>query len=175
MTGQVVTRALPATEERASADARMRALLSRPDPGPVAEHLALLHFTGRRSGRPYVVPAGVHLLGGGLVVATGSGWRRNFAGGTDGELTWRGTRAAVRFTLLTDPDRIAAGYLELYERYGTEAGPRRLGLAVAEGRMPDLADFRTAVDRCGFALVDVMTFAAAHAMTTPRTNEGTSR
>ncbi|MGW4648727.1 hypothetical protein [Kitasatospora sp. NPDC004289] len=152
MTGGTVRRALPEGPDRAGADERMRELLSRADPGPVALHLALLHFTGRRSGRPYTVPAGVHRLGGALVVATGSGWRHNFAGGAAGELTWRGLRGPVRYRLAEDAERTARGYLELYHRYGEAAG-RRLGIAVTAA--PDLAAFRAAVAAEGLALVDV--------------------
>ncbi|MGW2255599.1 hypothetical protein ACWCXH_36355 [Kitasatospora sp. NPDC001660] len=152
MSGGTVRRALPTGPERAEADGRMRELLSRADPGPVAQHLALLHFTGRRSGRPYTVPAGVHRLGNGLVVATGSGWRHNFAGGAAGELTWRGRRGPVRYRLAEDAERTAGGYLELYHRYGETAG-RRLGITVTG--TPDLAAFRAAVTAHGLALVDV--------------------
>ncbi|MBB6418538.1 hypothetical protein [Streptomyces sp. AK010] len=150
----VVVRELPEGPERAAADARMRELLSGPAPGPVAERLALLHFSGRRSGRTYTVPAGVHTLGDALVVATGSGWRHNFAGGSPGELTWRGQRRPVRFTLVDDAERSARGYLQLYRRYGEQA-PRRLGLAVRGEGAPALAEFREAVERHGLSLVEV--------------------
>ncbi|MFI5527161.1 hypothetical protein ACIA8O_01270 [Kitasatospora sp. NPDC051853] len=153
MTGGTVRRALPGGPDRDGADDRMRELLALPDPGPVARHLALLHFTGRRSGRPYTVPAGVHRLDGGLVVATGSGWRHNFAGGAAGELTWQGLRGPVRFRLDGDAERTARGYLELYRRYGDAAG-RRLGVVVTA--VPDLAAFRAAVAADGLALVDVV-------------------
>lgn len=151
----VVVRDLPDGPERAAGDARMRELLSGPAPGPVAERLALLHFTGRRSGRPYTVPAGVHTLGGVLVVATGSGWRHNFAGGMEGWLTWRGQRRRVRFALVADAERTARGYLELYRRYG-EAAPRRLGIAVRGEGAPGLDEFREAVIRHGLCLVEVV-------------------
>ncbi|MFE9440803.1 hypothetical protein ACFYO2_17720 [Streptomyces sp. NPDC006602] len=150
-----VVRDLPEGEDRAAADARMRELLARPEPGPVAERLALLHFAGRRSGRPYTVPAGVHTLGDALVVATGSGWRHNFAGGTEGGLTWRGQRRPVRFALVDDAERTARGYLELYRRYG-EAAPRRLGIAVRGEGTPGLDEFREAVARHGLCLVEVV-------------------
>ncbi|GAA3501768.1 mycobacterial cell wall protein Rv0580c [Streptomyces prasinosporus] len=150
----VVDRSLPDGGDRARADARMRERLSRPDPGPLAERLALLHFTGRRSGRPYTVPAGVHRLGEALVVATGSAWRHNFAGGADGELTWRGRRTPVRFVLVTDAERTARGYLELYERYG-DAAERRLGIAVTGEPAPGHDEFSDAVTRCGLSLIEV--------------------
>ncbi|MER7394193.1 hypothetical protein ABT381_01580 [Streptomyces sp. NPDC000151] len=151
-----IARALPGDEDRAAANARMTALLTRPDPGPVAAHLALLHFTGRRSGRGYTVPAGVHRIGDALYIASGSAWRHNFSGGADGELTWRGKRTAARFELVTDPEPTARGYLELYERYGAEAARRRLGITVDDSRSaPTLEDFRAAVTGIPLALVTV--------------------
>ncbi|MFJ8490062.1 hypothetical protein ACIRBZ_17130 [Streptomyces sp. NPDC094038] len=150
----VVERALPDEKDRAGTDARMRELLSRPAPGPVADRIALLHFLGRRTGRPYIVPAGVHALGNRLVVATGSAWRHNFAGGADGELTWRGERRKVGFTLLGDTMLTARGYLELYERYGDQA-ERRLGIVVRGATPPGLDDFREAVEHRGLSLVEV--------------------
>jgi len=82
-----ITRAPRDAKEQAAANARMSALLSRPDAGPAATHLALVHFTGRRSKRPYTVPAGVHRLDGALYLATSSSWRHNFTDATDAELT----------------------------------------------------------------------------------------
>ncbi|MEU7024543.1 hypothetical protein ABZ990_28415 [Streptomyces sp. NPDC046203] len=180
MSRPVVARALPDAADRGRADARMRELLAGPDPGPVGERVGLLHFTGRRSGRPYTVPAGVHRLDGALVVATGSSWRHNFAGGADGELTWRGTRGRVRFGLVTDPERTARGYLELYERYGA-AAERRLGIAVTGAGPPGLEEFRAAVECFGLSLVDIVSRAGDTARTittagaTGTANERTSR
>lgn len=150
-----IARALPGEEDRSAANARMIAMLTRPDPGPVAAHLALLHFTGRRSGRGYTVPAGVHRISGALCIATGSPWRHNFAAGADGELTWSGKRTGARFDLVTEPERTARGYLELYERYGAEAATRRLGITVDDGLAPTLDDFRAAVTGIPLALVTV--------------------
>ncbi|WP_051745030.1 hypothetical protein [Streptomyces yerevanensis] len=173
--GARVTRTLPGDEDRAAANARMNTLLSRPDPGPVAAHLALLHFTGRRSGRPYTVPAGVHRLDGALYIATGSSWRHNFRAGADGELTWQGKRTAARFELVTDPETTARGYLQLYERYGAEAAQRRLGITVADGPAPGLDDFRAAVTGIPLALVAVTLATDTGDTTELAANERTSR
>jgi len=140
-----ITRAPRDAKEQAAANARMSALLSAPDPGPAATHLALVHFTGRRSNQPYTVPAGVHRLDGALYLATSSSWRHNFTDTADGELTWQGRRTPARLRLVTDAELTARGYLELWQRYGLEAGPRRLGIAVADGPEPTLDDFRAAV------------------------------
>ncbi|WP_331723223.1 hypothetical protein OHB07_38470 (plasmid) [Streptomyces sp. NBC_00111] len=154
--GLSISRALRGAEEQAAANARMIAVLTGPEPGPVAEHLALLHFTGRRSGRAHTVPAGVHRIGGALFVATGSAWRHNFTDGAPGEITWRGRRTPVHFTLVTDLEQTARGYHDLYERYGAEAAQRRLGIVVAPAAAPPtLADFRAAATGIPLALVAV--------------------
>ena len=150
-----ITRAPRDDKEQAVANARMSALLSRPDAGPAATHLALVHFTGRRSKRPYTVPAGVHRLDGALYLATSSSWRHNFTDATDAELTWQGRRTPARLQLVTDAELTARGYLELWQRYGREAGPRRLGIAVADGPEPTLDDFRAAVADVPLTLVAV--------------------
>jgi hypothetical protein len=157
MTGlsAAVRRAVPDAAEHADADARMRALLSRPDPGPPGERLVLLHFRGRRSGRRYDVPAGLHRLGDRLVVATGSGWRHNFTGGLAAEVTWRGTRRPAVLRLITATDEIARGYLELVSRYGATAAQRRLGIVITVDRTPTLDEVRDAVHRCGLSLVEL--------------------
>lgn len=43
--------------------------------------MAVLEFTGRRSGRRFSVPVGVHEVRADLVVFSEAGWRANFAGG----------------------------------------------------------------------------------------------
>lgn len=134
----------------------MVALLSTPDPGPVAEHLALLHFTGRRSGREFVVPAGVHRWRDRLVVATGSAWRHNFDGGAPGALTWRGERNLVDFQLIRNTAQVALAHWELIERYGVETAQRRLGLRLPVDRVPSLPEVAEAVGRCGLGLVEII-------------------
>ncbi|MER6471581.1 hypothetical protein [Streptomyces collinus] len=150
-----IGRAARDDKEQAATNARMTALLTQPDPGPVAAHLALVHFTGRRSGRPYTVPAGVHRHDGALYLATSSSWRHNFTDAADGELTWQGRRVRARFTLVSDPELTARGYLDLYRSYGPEAAGRRLGIDVADGPEPTLEDFRAAVVAVPLTLVAV--------------------
>ncbi|WP_030949628.1 hypothetical protein [Streptomyces sp. NRRL S-646] len=153
--GPRITRAPRNATEQAVTNARMTALLSRPDPGPAATHLALVHFTGRRSKQPYTVPAGVHRLDSALYLATSSSWRHNFTDTADAELTWQGRRTPARLRLVTDAHLTARGYLELWQRYGPEAGPRRLGIAVTDGPEPTLDDFGAAVADVPLTLVAV--------------------
>ena len=60
--------------------------------GRFKDQLLILHYVGRRTGRQFDVPAGCHIIDGIPSVLTSSGWRRNFAGGRDIEVTLRGAR-----------------------------------------------------------------------------------
>ena len=65
--------------------------------------LALLRVTGRRSGRRYEIPVGVHQAGGQMVVLSPAGWVQNFKGGADAELVHAGGRVErVRGELVED-------------------------------------------------------------------------
>jgi len=61
----------------------MRRLLRSPLASRLPPALTLLEFAGRRSGRRFAVPVGVHEVQDGSVVFTEAGWRRNFAGGPE--------------------------------------------------------------------------------------------
>ena len=62
-------------------------LLRSPLHGLVDEHLMLLHFRGRKTGRGYTLPVGRRDIDGRLGVLTSSGWRVNFRGGAPVEVT----------------------------------------------------------------------------------------
>src|SRR5215203_2789539 len=64
--------------------------------------LALLEFTGRRSGRRYAVPVGYRELEGDGLILTTAAWRVNLRGGADVELTHAGQRHAMRAELIED-------------------------------------------------------------------------
>ncbi|GGO97295.1 hypothetical protein [Wenjunlia tyrosinilytica] len=116
--------------------------------------LAVLHFSGRRTGRRFRVPVGLHALGGHeLVVATSSGWRHNLHGGRTGVVSWRGRRRSADFWLLTDLDLVVAGYQELIGRYGVHTARRRLGLVIEGDTVPDRSAIREAVVRHQMSLV----------------------
>lgn len=130
------------------------AALSAPTPGPMAQRLLLLHFTGRRTGRAFTIPVGAHSLDDNLVLATSGTWRHNFAGGADAEITWLGERRPARLELVTEPVRVANSYLRLIRLYGP-AAQRRLDLTINSDGPPTTADLRDAVERYGLSLIDV--------------------
>jgi hypothetical protein len=109
----------------------LRPLLSSPL-GRLVKPFALLEFRGRRTGRQYRVPVGVHDVDGTLVVSTEAGWRRNFAGGAECTLRHRGRARSMHGTLVTDPE-VVARRLAAILASGTRPGT--LGLKVTKGHV----------------------------------------
>ena len=131
----------------------MRRLLASPLHALASSQLLLLHFTGRRSGRRYSVPVGYHDLDGVPSVLTNSGWRLNFRGGADIEVTLRGRRRPARATLVEDPATVAAVYQDTTDRLGWRAAQRRLGIRINVGRAPTRDELVEAVRASGLAIV----------------------
>lgn len=128
----------------------MRRLLER---GLGGRSLIVLHYTGRRSGKSYDLPVGFHVIDGDTYVITNAGWRHNFAGGVDIEVTRDGRRQPVRATLLEDPDEVVAFYARRISEMGPKSAGRRMGLRINVDREPTRAELRDAVDRYGLSLI----------------------
>jgi hypothetical protein len=146
-----------AVERRHPPDALMtlvnpivRRLVSR---GRAGDQLLVLHFTGRRTGQRYDVPAGYHDVDGVPTVFTNSRWRHNFAGGRDIEVTFRGERRAAQADLVSDARAVAAVYRGLIDGLGWKAAQRRMGIRITVGRTPTLDELQEAVIRSGLSLV----------------------
>lgn len=97
--------------------------------------LALLSYTGRRTGRRYEIPVGYHAFEDAGVVVTASGWRVNLRGGAEVEIVHDGARRPMRAELIEDPDEVARVYRGLLERVGLSKA-MRVGLKVDGERMP---------------------------------------
>jgi hypothetical protein len=123
--------------------------------GRLADHVLLLHYVGRRSGRRFDVPAGYHLVDGVVSVFTSSRWRYNFAGGRDVEVTLRGVRQPARVVLCDDPDDVAQACERLIGEFGIDRAGRRLGLMVNVARAPTRDELRDAVQRSGLSIVRI--------------------
>ncbi len=131
----------------------MRRLLASPLHGVVSAQLLLLHFTGRRTGRRYIVPTGYHDLDGVPSVLTNSGWRLNFRGGADIEVTLRGRRRPARAILIEDPATVTDVYQGMIDRLGWQAAQRRLGIRINVGRPPTRDELVEAVRKSGLSIV----------------------
>ena len=118
--------------------------LLRSRAGRGMHEIALLSFSGRRSGRRYDVPVAYHELDGNAIVLTRSRWRVNFRGGADIEVTQEGQRRPMRAELIEDPDEVADVYSALLERYGIEK-PTKIGLRISGDRIPSHEEIRSAV------------------------------
>ncbi len=107
----------------------LRSLLRTPI-GRAVKPIALLEFTGRRSGIRRRVVVGWHCEGTKGVVVTPAPWRTNFESGHLSTVYWCGRRSTVNGTLDTDPDRAAATVNALLQG-GTSA--RSLALRIPAG------------------------------------------
>ncbi len=114
----------------------MRVLLRSPV-GRLVGRFGLLEFQGRRTGRRYLVPVGLHGAPGDLVVFTPAKWSNNFAGGGPATLHHRGTSCAVRGVLVDNPSTVAERLRRQFEA-GTK--PRDVGLKVRPGHMITATD-----------------------------------
>ncbi len=123
--------------------------------GRLGEHVLVLHYVGRRSGRSFDVPAGYHDIDGIPSVFTSSPWRHNFAGGGDLHVTLRGRRRPARALLVDDPEQVAAVYERLISAFGRKRATRRLGLRFNVDREPTREELRDAVRRTGLCLVRI--------------------
>ena len=100
------------------------------------EPLAVLRYHGRHSGRRRDIPVGVHDVAGVPSVFTDRPWRLNFMGGAEVVVMRAGQARSGRAELVEDPDQVGPA-LAVAVR---QAGPRKLGLAVAKGHRPTAAE-----------------------------------
>ena len=96
----------------------LRTLLLSPLGGRLPPLMAVLVFTGRRSGRRFAVPVGVHELAAGPVVFTEARWRLNFAGGREVSVRRGRQHREGRGVLVEDLEAVAQALAEAVERVG---------------------------------------------------------
>lgn len=154
-----MTTTRPAVERQHPPDAllrlvnpMMRWLIAR---GRFGDQLLMLHYLGRKTGRRYDVPAGYHMIDGTVGVFTNSGWRHNFVGGRDIEVTLRGRREPARAVLVNRPAEIAKLYDRLISELGVKRAARRLGLRLNVDRAPTQSELEHAARRSGLSMVRI--------------------
>jgi hypothetical protein len=151
-----VERVIPPKAIIRIANPLFRWLLRGPLRGLVDEHLLLLRFRGRKSGRHYEVVVGRRNIGGRLVVLTSSPWRLNLRGGVvEVEATIEGERRRGRAELEEDPEEVAYVYANLIEEYGYEQAGRRLGIKINVDRMPTHEELVDAIKRSGLSVITI--------------------
>jgi hypothetical protein len=121
----------------------------------VGEHLMLLHFRGRKTGRNYTVVVGRWTIDGRLSVLTNSAWRANFRGGARVEVTLDGERQPGHAEVVEDPEEVARVYRGLIEEYGCEQAGRRLGIRINVNRMPTHEELVDLIVRSGLSVITI--------------------
>ena len=120
----------------------------------IGRHLLLLHFTGRKSGRRFVLPVAYRDAGDGrLRVLTNSGWRVNLRDDPHVTLTVLGKQRFARAHLVEDPDTVASVYRRLIDEVGFESAGRRMGIRINVPRTPTPAELGEAARRDGLAVI----------------------
>jgi hypothetical protein len=115
----------------------------------------VLHFTGRRTGELYDVPVGYSAADDRLMVVTNSAWRRNFEGGREIEITFKGQRRPALALLVSDPEQVAHYFERQVAEVGVKEAPLRMGLRINLGRPPTRAEWLEAIDRERLTLIDL--------------------
>ena len=111
--------------------------------GRLVHPFALLEFTGRRSGRRFLVPVGWHEIDSGHVVFTPAPWRVNFRSGHPVTVRFRGQHQSLTGVLDDDPERVALALQSLADRRGSL---RAVGIDIPARHRVTAADV-AAVDR----------------------------
>lgn len=125
-------------------NAFMRPLL-RSRFGRRIDDLALLSFTGRKTGRRYTVPVGYHELDGDGVILTASGWKSNLRGGADVEVMHNGHGIPMRAELIEEPHEVARIYGALLRRVVLSKAKLAIGLEVTGDRIPTEEEIEEAI------------------------------
>ena len=134
----------------------LNVVLRRVLPSPLGRGVGefmLLAFTGRRTGRHYRVPVTAHRDAGGLCALTPAGWRLNFRGGADVDVTFAGRTTPMRGVLVEGEAEVARIYLDRMTELGMRRAARMIGLKFPAGRLPTLDEVVELVRREHFGVV----------------------
>lgn len=107
--------------------------------------LAVISFTGRRSGARYAVPVGYQEMDGQGLIMTAAGWKANLRGGADVEVVHDGRTQPMRADLIEDADEVADVYVALLQRFGLKKATQ-IGLRISGDRVPTHDELAHAVD-----------------------------
>ena len=107
--------------------------------------LAVISFTGRKTGRRYAVPVGYQELDGHGLILTAARWRTNLRGGADVEVVHGGRSRPMRADLIEDADEVADVYVALLQRPELKKATQ-IGLRISGDNMPTHDELAHAVD-----------------------------
>jgi hypothetical protein len=117
----------------------VRAWVATPLSRRVGHRLAEFRFDGRKSGRAYRIPVGLHDVGDGQAAFTSEVWRLNFRGGAPLTVKSRGRTYEATGTLVEDPEEVARAL-----RHAIESGSSLslLGIEMEKGHHITADDVR---------------------------------
>jgi hypothetical protein len=133
----------------------LRLLFRTPLKRPLGRQLAVLRFTGRRSGRTYCFPVGVLSVRGRRIITSRRSWQWNFNGGVECDVLLDGRWQRVRAERVADVDETADLFGELIDGFGRANAPRRLGLRVNVDRAPTHEELVEAVRRIRLSIIHI--------------------
>ena len=128
-------------------------LLRSPAHGVLDKAFALIHLTGRKTGKRYSIVVARHTVDGVLTVMTNSPWRVNARGGVDAEVTSDGRTWPARAELIEDPEVVADAYAAEIGRLGVKGAQRQLGVKITVDRRPTREELLEAVRRDQLSLI----------------------
>jgi hypothetical protein len=108
---------------------------------------------GRRTGQRYRFPVTAHRDAEGLYALTPAGWKANFRGGADVDVTLAGRTTPMRGVLIEDETVVARTYLDRITELGLRRAGREIGLRFPAGRLPTLAEVTELARREHFGVV----------------------
>ena len=121
----------------------------------LGRQLAVIRFTGRRSGQTYCFPVGVLSARGRRIITSRRSWQSNFNGGVQCDVLLDGRWQRVRAERVADVDETADLFGELIEDFGRANSPRRLGLRVNVDRKPTHEELVDAVRRIKLSIIHI--------------------
>lgn len=124
----------------------MRYLLLTSLAGRLRQQFMVLTFTGRKTGREFVVPVSAHWIDGDLYALIGSMWKLNFRGGASASVLYEGQSRGMRGMLVEDPVLTAALFHRCAAAYGVKRAQRMMGLRFRDDRIPTLEEFAEAIE-----------------------------
>ncbi|MFC7962366.1 grhN [Rhodococcoides kroppenstedtii] len=93
----------------------------------------MLTVTGRRTGRRFTVPVGVHEIDHQRLIFTDAPWRINFRGGAPAQLLCAGQHSTVDVTLVEDPTEVGNLFRAAFAAGIT---PAHIALRIPTGHTP---------------------------------------
>ncbi len=112
--------------------------------GSVGDHLMVMHWIGRKTGREYSTPVGRHEIDGQLFTITQASYKYNFVGGGPAELVLDGERQPFTATVVDAPDLVGQRMRSILDHTDPKRGQRALASKI-EGTptVEELAEYAT--------------------------------